>query len=97
MCDPPCRRRCHVAAYRISGFDGSILRSIAPLVDLCTPLPQDCEREEFFSPVPTQMTLVSEGATATSPIDCIPSESEIGCQVIPAFDVFHTPPPADPI
>src|SRR6185437_4919241 len=68
-----------------------------PFVDLCTPLPQSVERDEFFSPVPTQMMLLSDGATAMSPIDPLPSESEIGCQVIPAFEVSHTPPPAEPM
>jgi hypothetical protein len=67
-----------------------------PLVDLWTPLPHICERSEFRSPVPIQTMFVSDGATATSPIDCTPVESEMARQVVPPLLVFQTPPPAVP-
>src|SRR5688572_23663139 len=34
-------------------------------------------------------------AIAMSPIDDVPSRSNIGSHVVPAFVVFHTPPDAD--
>ncbi len=49
-----------------------------------------------LSPVPTHTMVVSDGATATAPIDWTPIVSVIGRHVVPLFDVFHKPPDADP-
>src|SRR4051812_11201477 len=67
-----------------------------PSVDLCRPFPHDCDRSELRSPVPTQTMLVSLGATAMSPTVWLRSESPICRQVVPALEVFQTPPPAAP-
>src|SRR5256885_5753750 len=50
------------------------VQPLPPSVDLYTPSPQYWERRLFFSPVPTQRTLVSEGATARSPTVSLRSE-----------------------
>src|SRR5437867_539222 len=73
-----------------------LVQARPPLVDLYTPSPHHCDRRLFFSPLPAHTTLVSEGATATSPIVCTPRPSEAACQVIPPLADFHTPPPAAP-
>src|SRR6185312_2156577 len=100
----------NAATYTVFGSCGSITifpidrvsaspmwcHVLPPSVDLCTPLPHDCDRKLFFSPVPTHTTFVSDGATAMSPIVVTPSESPISCQVMPSLVVFHTPPPAAP-
>ena len=46
--------------------------------------------------MPTQRTLLSEGATARSPTVSDPSPAETDCQVMPPLAVFQTPPPAAP-
>src|SRR5438034_10891110 len=69
---------------------------LPPSVDLYTPSPHHCERRLFRSPVPAQTTLVSDGATARSPIVWTPRPSEIACQVMPPFEVLQLPPPAAP-
>jgi len=48
------------------------------------------------SPVPTQITRGSDGATATSPIEKTLSFSIRGEKVVPPFDVFQRPPVAWP-
>ena len=68
-----------------------------PSVDLYTPSPQYWERRLFFSPVPTQTMLESDGATARSPTVSLPRPLETDCQVTPSLLVFQTPPPADPM
>jgi hypothetical protein len=42
------------------------------------------------------MTLGSDGATVTAPIDAIDWSSKIGTHVRPALSLRHTPPPTDP-
>ncbi len=44
------------------------------------------------SPVPTQTMSGLDGATVTSPIDCVVWPSKIGSKVVPLFVVFQTPP-----
>ncbi len=46
------------------------------------------------SPVPSQMTFGSLGASSMSPMDAVISCSKTGVQVTPSFSVFHTPPVA---
>src|SRR6266705_2909750 len=70
---------------------------LPPSVDLYTPSPQYWERRLFFSPVPTQRMLLSEGATARSPTVSLPRPLETDCQVMPPLVVFQTPPPAAPM
>lgn len=48
------------------------------------------------SPVPTQMTSGSEGATATAPTPPVPTESKIWVQETPALVLSQTPPVAAP-
>ncbi len=65
-------------------------------VDLYMPQPIEmCERMNG-SPVPTQTTLGSLGATVTEPIDETTSWSNIGAQCTPPSVVFHRPPEAAP-
>src|SRR5439155_1039308 len=80
----------------LSAGSVTFVHVLPPSLDLYTPSPHHCERRELCSPLPTHTMFVSEGATATSPIVWTPSPSEVACQVIPPFAVFHTPPPAAP-
>jgi hypothetical protein len=48
------------------------------------------------SPVPTQTTLLSDGAIAIAPIDCAGCSSKTGFQWTPASVDFQTPPEAAP-
>src|SRR5687768_8971301 len=68
---------------------------LPPFSDLYTPSPQDELRWLLDSPVPTQMISGFVAAMAMSPIDDVPSRSNIGSHVVPAFVVFHTPPDAE--
>ena len=60
-------------------------------------MPQLLERMLLASPVPTQMTSGSEGATATAPTPPVRTESNTGVQETPAFSERQTPPVAAPI
>ena len=70
-------------------------------VDLKRPIPYECWLRISGSPVPTYTMFGSDGATAMAPMEPIgmPVEgsSAMGNQVRPAFSVFHTPPPTEPI
>ena len=48
------------------------------------------------SPVPTQTTLLSEGAIAIEPIDCAVCSSKTAFQWIPPSVDFQAPPEAAP-
>src|ERR1700730_5432097 len=69
---------------------------LPPSTDLYAPSPHDELCRLFGSPVPTHTTDGSEGAMAMSPIVDTASLSNTGCQVVPLFVVFHTPPKATP-
>ena len=59
---------------------------------LYTPSPHATCRPLTFSPVPTHTTSGSDGSIATDPIEYEGWSSNVGVHVIPAFDVFQTPP-----
>ena len=63
-------------------------------VDAVRPSPELLR--SLASPVPTQTTLGSEGATATAPMEATGCLSKTGAKVAPAFTVFQTPPVARP-
>ena len=65
-----------------------------PSVDRYTPSPQELARVLAGSPVPTQTTSGSDGATATAPVEAEPSVLKMGSYVVPWLVVFQTPPPA---
>ena len=60
--------------------------------DFQTPSPEFELRAQKGSPVPTQTTFESDGATATSPIESLGCPSNIGSKVVPLLTVLHTPP-----
>src|SRR6266496_374105 len=60
--------------------------------DLYIPSPSP-SKKELRSPVPTYITLGSDGATSMAPMDeTLLTESKIGYHVSPALVVFQTPP-----
>ena len=69
-----------------------------PSVERYTPLPTETFPRGQAEPVPTQTTSGSDGATATAPMEpTAKSSSETLVHETPAFSVFHTPPPVEPI
>ena len=46
--------------------------------------------------MPTQTFFALPGSTAIAPIDCVPSLSKTGLNVVPPLMDFHTPPLAEP-
>ena len=65
-------------------------------VERYMPLPIEIWLRMNDSPVPTQMTFASDGATAMAPIEETGWPSKIGSQCAPASVVFHSPPLAAP-
>jgi hypothetical protein len=61
-----------------------------------TPPPHPELFRSLASPVPTQITLGSVGATATAPMEWNGCPSKMGENVPPSSDVFITPPVARP-
>src|SRR5260221_8027412 len=60
------------------------------------PLPIDTLLRVHASPVPAQIVFGACGSMATAPMDCAPSLSNTGLNVVPPFEDFHTPPLAAP-
>ena len=58
------------------------------------PPPGSIELREFCSPVPAQTCIVSDGATASAPIELTGLSSNVGRNVTPPFVLFQTPPAA---
>jgi hypothetical protein len=65
-------------------------------VDLNIPQPNEMWLRMNDSPVPAQTMLVSDGATASAPIDATGWSSKMGCQCAPPSFVFQIPPDAAP-
>src|SRR6267142_6797596 len=65
-----------------------------PSVDLKMPQPGEIVLRESSSPVPAHTCIVSDGASASSPIDTHFSLSNTGRNVVPALVVFQIPPAA---
>jgi hypothetical protein len=65
-------------------------------VDRQTPQPSEMLLRMNGSPVPTQTTLGSDGATASEPIDETGWSSKMGFQWSPPSVVFQRPPDAAP-
>ncbi len=63
-----------------------------PSVERQTPSPKPALLRSVASPVPTQRTRGSDGATATAPTEKICSSRQSGENVAPAFVVFQRPP-----
>src|SRR5215475_5810486 len=61
---------------------------------LYTPSPKLTLRWDWFSPVPSQITLDTLGSIVTQPSEYEPYESKIGRNDVPWFVVFHNPPDA---
>ena len=61
-----------------------------------TPVPYPALLRSVASPVPTQTTRGSDGATATAPTEKTPASFIRGEKVAPAFVVFQRPPVAWP-
>src|SRR5580704_17562419 len=94
------------ATYAVLGSVGwTTMRAIALLlasptffhvvpvsVERYTPSPHVSELRSLASPVPTQTTVGSDGATAMSPIVATFSWAKTGRKVMPLSDVFMTPP-----
>ena len=66
-------------------------------IDFHIPRPVEVLPRMSTEPCPTYMTLGSESATLTAPIDPPKKPSEILCQDIPLSVVSQTPPPVVPI
>src|SRR5712664_1484885 len=60
------------------------------------PLPIDTLLRVHASPVPAQIVFGACGSMATAPMDCAPSLSNTGLNVVPPFEDFQTPPLAAP-
>src|SRR5258706_1744049 len=60
------------------------------------PLPIDTLLRVHASPVPAQFVFGACGSMATAPMDCAPSLSNTGLNVVPPFEDFQTPPLAAP-
>src|SRR6266853_1570620 len=60
------------------------------------PLPIDTLLRVHASPVPAQIVFGACGSMATAPMDCAPSLSNTGLNVVPPFEDFQTPPLATP-
>src|SRR5919202_4321206 len=58
------------------------------------PSPQETLLRGLFSPVPTQTTFLSDGATQTSPTDTVASWSNWCSKVVPLLVVLRRPPEA---
>src|SRR5262249_44324955 len=67
-----------------------------PSVERYTPSPQPDEFRSLPSPVPTQTTSESDGATATAPTESIGCLSKIGWKVTPLSLVLKKPPCPSP-
>src|SRR5216683_2644486 len=60
------------------------------------PLPIETLLRVHASPVPAQIVFGACGSIATAPMDCAPSLSNTGLNVVPPFEDFHMPPLAAP-
>src|SRR5262249_6542446 len=103
---------CPIAAtYAMSGFVGctritpmcrvssrpSCVQVLPPSVERQTPLPCVRSSRQSVSPVPTQITFGSLGASAIAPTEeMLVLPSVMLYQVWPAFVVFQTPPSTPP-
>src|SRR5215470_5556539 len=73
-------------------FNPTFCHVSPPSVVRYTPSPHPDEFRSLASPVPTQMTSESAGATASVPIESIGCLSKIGWNVTPLSLVLKTPP-----
>src|SRR5581483_3878077 len=73
-------------------FSPMFAHVLPPSVDLYTPSPYEAEFLGLLSPVPTQTMVISDGATATSPIETVASLSNWCSNVTPLLTVFSNPP-----
>src|SRR5438045_5751025 len=60
------------------------------------PLPSETELRVQLSPVPTHITSLFVGSSATAPIDFTGCLSKTGLKLVPPSSDFHTPPEAEP-
>src|SRR5215467_2927664 len=76
-----------------SDASSPILFQLAPASRLrYTPSPNPTWRPPTFSPLPTHTISGWLGSMVTQPTEYDASFSNTGCQVVPAFVVFHRPP-----
>ena len=79
-------------AMALLSFRPTLVQVPPESVDRYTPLPQLELFRSLASPVPTQTTLGSEGATATAPMAATASFSKTAWKVAPLSAVFIRPP-----